>query len=213
MGDKLYVALVNQSRIPVFYTQFGVADEIGARFELLTFHVGLIISCLKSVPKSDPRCEQAAETAQGVFDAFLLALDSTLREQGTGDLTVPKKMKALGTIVYTRMKRWDDLWETGADKETQADYALRTIYAGLAYGGMPDPDDSVPVLTEGEEAQEKRDEQKSLPWDKILAFAQYADGARKALNLDNILIGNPNLPRPEAYIPGSAQDAEEEIVA
>ncbi|MBW8881557.1 MAG: ubiquinol-cytochrome C chaperone, partial [Asticcacaulis sp.] len=123
-GDALYAACVTQSRLPRFYIDYGVADEIGARFELLTLHVIMVVTQLKSVAT-----EQADDTAQALFDAFLLALDTTLREQGTGDLTVPKKMKGIGQVVYTRLKRWDDLWKAGEGEEAQAGYLARTVYA------------------------------------------------------------------------------------
>ncbi|HWU49833.1 MAG TPA: ubiquinol-cytochrome C chaperone family protein, partial [Asticcacaulis sp.] len=116
-GDRLYAQCVAQARLPVFYLDYAIPDEIGARFELLTFHVGLVIHRLRSLDKSDSRHEQALETAQALFDSFLLALDSTLREQGVGDLSVPKKMKKLGQVVYTRMARWETLLAGEADAQ------------------------------------------------------------------------------------------------
>ncbi|MFT3996305.1 MAG: ubiquinol-cytochrome C chaperone family protein [Asticcacaulis sp.] len=123
-GQSLYAAAVAQSRQVPFYTDYGVADEIGARFELLVLHVVMLINGLKSDDA------QAQETSQALFDTLLQALDDTLREQGVGDLTVPKKMKKLGQEVYTRLVRWDDLWNQDADVEAQADYLRRTVYAG-----------------------------------------------------------------------------------
>lgn len=121
-GEALYAAAVSQSRQVVFYTDYGVKDEIGARFELLVLHVVLLINRLKS------ENEQHRETSQALFDSLLLALDDTLREQGVGDLTVPKKMKKLSQQVYTRLVRWDEIWEE-APEGAQADYLLRTVYA------------------------------------------------------------------------------------
>lgn len=123
-GQTLYSAAVAQSRQPVFYTDYGVADEIGARFELLVLHVLLLTDALKS---EDPSLR---ETSQALFDTLMQALDDTLREQGIGDLSVPKKMKKLGQEVYTRMVRWNEMWEQDASPEVQADYLRRTLYAG-----------------------------------------------------------------------------------
>ncbi|UDF02409.1 ubiquinol-cytochrome C chaperone family protein [Asticcacaulis sp. AND118] len=125
-GEALYASAVSQSRQVVFYTDYGVKDEIGARFELLVLHVVLLISRLKS------ENEQHRETSQALFDSLLLALDDTLREQGVGDLTVPKKMKKLSQQVYTRLVRWDEIWEEAVPETrnaAQADYLLRTVYA------------------------------------------------------------------------------------
>ena len=186
IGDKLYVACVAQSRLPVFYLDYGVDDAIGARFELLTFHVGLVVTRLKSVPAGDSRHEQAQETAQALFNAFLLALDSTLREQGVGDLSVPKKMKKLGQVIYTRLKRWDDLWRDNAGLTLCADYAACTIMAGSDYaddesdGETTDRTISATVL---ERAQ---------------AFAIYAEAAQDSFSVDDALDGRLLFPQPAA---------------
>lgn len=168
-GYRLYAACVDQARLPVFYATYGVEDAIGARFELLTFHVGLVIERLKAVTAADPRRGQAQEIAQALFDAFLEALDNTLREQGTGDLSVPKKMKKIGAVIYTRMKRWEDLWSENA--AARADYAARTIFAG-------DDDeagaaDTIPHATLGRAA----------------LFAAYGAAARAGLDIDALLDG------------------------
>ena len=184
LGDRLYVTCVIQSRLPVFYLDYGVDDAIGARFELLTFHVGLVVTRLKSLPVSDPRHDQAQETAQALFDSFLLALDSTLREQGVGDLSVPKKMKKLGQVIYTRFKRWDDLWRENAGLTASADYAARTILAGSDYaddetdGAMTGQPISAAVL---EQAQ---------------AFAIYAQTAQDSFKVDDALQGRLTFPQP-----------------
>ena len=43
LGQLLYEAAVLQARDPAFYTRFGVADRIDARFELYTLHVLLLV--------------------------------------------------------------------------------------------------------------------------------------------------------------------------
>ncbi len=175
MGERLYAACVNQARQPVFYLDYGVEDAIGARFELLCLHVSLVVLALRAVPAGDPRHDQAHETGQALFDAFLGALDNTLREQGVGDLTVPKKMKALATVIYTRMKRWDDLWAADAPIDAQADYAARTVFAGGDFNaiGGDAADDSVAV--------------EATP--QILAFATYIEAAHRGLTADALMAG------------------------
>lgn len=125
-GQALYAQAVTQSRSPIFYTDYGVKDEIGDRFELLVLHVLIILNALKT-PAAE-QTEQRKETAQALFDALLLALDDTLREQGVGDLTVPKKMKKLSETVNARLHRWVQIWGEG-DEAAQTDYLLKTVYA------------------------------------------------------------------------------------
>lgn len=171
MGERLYAACVTQARRPAFYLDYGVEDAIGARFEMLCLHVSLVVLALRAVPAGDSHHEQAHETGQALFDAFLGALDNTLREQGVGDLSVPKKMKKLGHVVYTRMKRWDDLWKADAALDAQADYAARTVFAGSELGDAGDETASVDVPPH------------------ILAFAAYIDATRRALTAQALMAG------------------------
>lgn len=134
VGRALYAQAVAQARDVRLYTDYGVKDEIGARFEVLTVHVLMLIDALQG---NEPD-EQRRETAQALFDAFLLALDNTLREQGVGDLSVPKKMKKLTETVNARLHAWIDIWDQGANDAVQTDYLLRTVYAL----GDDEPDDS-----------------------------------------------------------------------
>ena len=191
IGQKLYVACVDQARRPVFYLDYGIEDAIGARFELLTFHVGLVIHALRALPADDRRREQALDTAQALFDSFLEALDNTLREQGTGDLTVPKKMKKLGGVIYTRMKRWDDLWsEAHAER---ASYAARTIFAGSILNDENDDGEEAMGLL-SPDLQRRAD-----------AFAAYAERAFAAMNVDAVLRGD----LPGCEIPALSDDISE----
>lgn len=134
IGHSLYVSCVDQSRLPVFYLDYGVEDEKGARFELLNLHVSLVVNALRRVDESDSFYEQAKETAQSLFDTYLLALDTTMREDGVGDLSVPKKMKKLSALIYTRFKAWDELMHNSSSSlsSSLADYLKRTVYAGTA---------------------------------------------------------------------------------
>ncbi len=196
VGERLYATCVSQARQPDFYLDYGVEDAIGARFEMLCLHVTLAVLTLRAVPATDSRHEQAQETGQALFDAFLGALDNTLREQGVGDLSVPKKMKALGIVIYTRMKRWDDLWTSNATVEAQADYAARTIFAGA---------DLNAIAESGEEAAAIE----ATP--PIVAFASYIDATRQKLSADALMNGRADwaaIPEVDAPVPPQAQALE-----
>lgn len=196
VGERLYAACVTQARQPDFYLDYGVEDAIGARFEMLCLHVTLAVLVLRAVPASDPRHEQAHETGQALFDAFLGALDNTLREQGVGDLAVPKKMKALGIVIYTRMKRWDDFWTTCATIDAQADYAARTIFAGT---------DLNTIAESGEDASAVE----ATP--QIRAFAAYIDATRQQLSVDALIAGRTDwaaIPQLDAPEPPQARALE-----
>src|SRR4051812_24170456 len=89
-GQALYASAVAQARTPAFYAAWGAPDTLEGRFELYTLHVVLLLRRLKS------HDEQTAETAQGLMDAYMDQLDIALRELGTGDISMGKKMKKLG---------------------------------------------------------------------------------------------------------------------
>ena len=162
VGRTLYAQTVAQARDIRLFTDYGVKDEIGARFEVLSVHVLILIGILRA--EADD--EQRKETAQALFDAFLLALDNTLREQGVGDLTVPKKMKTLTETVNARLHAWIDIWDQGGDQARQTDYLLRTVYA----------------LGDGEEADSRRP-----LWAE--AFSHYITRVRAGLEPSRLVTG------------------------
>nr|WP_132035363.1 ubiquinol-cytochrome C chaperone family protein [Aquabacter spiritensis] len=99
--ERLYGAIVAQSRRPDFYTALSVPDTIEGRFELLLLHTFLICHRLKAED------EAGKAMSQDVFDAFLDDMDRTLREMGVGDLSVPKRMKKIGQAFYGRTAAYD----------------------------------------------------------------------------------------------------------
>lgn len=165
VGQTLYGQCVSQSRQVPFYVEYGVKDEIGARFELLCLHVILVLQVLKR-SSGDVHPEQAKETSQALFDSLLRGLDDTMREQGVGDLSVAKKMKALGRVVYARIKGWDEILASDATPEVVSDYLLRTVYAG------EDP----------------------LSAENAGKLADYVDKALKTLSLSDLIHGKSQWP-------------------
>jgi cytochrome b pre-mRNA-processing protein 3 len=99
--ERLYGAIVAQSRRAEFYTDFGVPDTLEGRFEMVVLHTVLVCHRLKDGD------DTARAMSQEVFDAFAAAMDSTMRELGVGDLTVPKKMKKIGEAFYGRAAAYD----------------------------------------------------------------------------------------------------------
>jgi cytochrome b pre-mRNA-processing protein 3 len=90
----LYGAIVAQARQPAFYTDFGVADSLDGRFDMVVLHVVLATRRLKGA---------AAAEQQALFDLFISDMDRSLREMGVGDLTVPKRMKVMAAAFYGRL--------------------------------------------------------------------------------------------------------------
>lgn len=123
MGRALYAHAVEQSREPALYGALGVPDTVEGRFEIYTLHVVLLLDRLRR------QGDQAAETAQGLFDTYVKALDHALREMGVGDLSVGKKMRRLGEAFYGRVKSYEQAFAAlPAANELEA-LLGRTVYA------------------------------------------------------------------------------------
>ena len=107
--------IVAQARLPTFYRDYGVADTVNGRFELIVLHLAWCCDRLAQEP--------ALQTlGQGVFDRFCLDMDDNLREMGVGDLKVPKEMQRMARPFMAArrpigrpgwpptMARWCRLW-------------------------------------------------------------------------------------------------------
>lgn len=123
--QRLYGAIVAQSRNPVFYTDYGVPDSIEGRFEMILLHAFALFHRLRDEP------EERRALGQLVFDRFCIDMDANLREMGVGDLTVPKKMKRIAGAFYGRVGVYDAALAAAGDGEL-ADALLRNVYAGDA---------------------------------------------------------------------------------
>ena len=88
-SERLYAACVGAARQPAFYRDLGVPDTFQGRFEMVTLHLFALFHRLMHDPGDDPKF------AQLVSERFVGDMDGALRELGIGDLSVPKRMKAL----------------------------------------------------------------------------------------------------------------------
>jgi cytochrome b pre-mRNA-processing protein 3 len=100
----LYGAIVAQARSESFYADYGVPDTVEGRFDLIVLHLVLLLRRLGRQAEAAAGLGQklGQELGQELFDAFCRDLDANLREMGTGDLAVPKKMQAFAEAFYGR---------------------------------------------------------------------------------------------------------------
>jgi cytochrome b pre-mRNA-processing protein 3 len=120
--ERLYGAIVAQARTPAFYLALGVPDTAEGRFDLVVLHVHLLFRRLSG---------QGAEMqalGQGIFDRFVTDMDDSLREMGTGDLAVPKRMRAMGEAFYGRAEAYDQALAASRDDALAAALG-RNVYA------------------------------------------------------------------------------------
>jgi cytochrome b pre-mRNA-processing protein 3 len=118
--SSLYGTIVAQARLPCFYREYGVADTVNGRFDLLVLHLAVTLDRLA-------RDLSLRDLGQALFDLFCRDMDDNLREMGVGDLEVPKQMQRVGEAFYGRAKAYrEGLAATSKDVLVQA--VARNIY-------------------------------------------------------------------------------------
>ena len=114
--------------MPCFYREYGVADTVNGRFDLLVLHLAIVLDRLAEEPDS-------AGAGQALFDRFCRDMDHNLREMGIGDLSVPKEMQRIGAAFYGRAQVYRSA--LAADGKAALVEALtRNVYEG----SPPTPD-------------------------------------------------------------------------
>lgn len=118
----LYADVVDQARLPVFYSAWGVPDSRGGRLEMVTLHVMLAMRRLRREGRA------GAALAQELLDLLFTDLDRHLREWGVGDLSVGKEMKKLAQSFFARLAALDPLLD-GDDPAALEPILARNVYA------------------------------------------------------------------------------------
>lgn len=115
---SIYATLMAQARHPSFFRDFGVADTIDGRFDLVALHAWLIFGRLHSVGMSG--------VAHNLSDAIFVGFDEALRDLGAGDMGLGRKIKQLGEAFNGRVQAY----EGAAGEAPLAAAILRNVYRG-----------------------------------------------------------------------------------
>ena len=118
---SLYANIVSQARTETFYSNFGVPDTLNGRFDMVTLHMFIVLRRLKDIG------EDGVKLSQDLFDIMFADMDKNLREMGVGDLSVGKKVKALATAFYGRIRAYDN-GINGLNDETLVDCLKRNLF-------------------------------------------------------------------------------------
>ena len=120
---RLYGAIVAQARAPGFYADYGVPDTVEGRFDMVVLHVYLVFRRLVAGG------ERGRALGQQMFDLFIEDMDASVRELGVGDLSVPRKVRAMAEGYYGRAGAYDAALSADGDGRL-AEVLLRNVYAG-----------------------------------------------------------------------------------
>ena len=124
-ATSLYLRVVEQARLPVFYASYGVADTLEARFDMILVHAWLVLHRLGKV-----QSEPSKALSQATFDLMFADMDRNLREMGVTDLRVGKRVQRMAEAFYGRAGAYDKALEEGADALAAA--LARNLYQGEA---------------------------------------------------------------------------------
>jgi cytochrome b pre-mRNA-processing protein 3 len=120
--SSLYGMIVAQARLPVFYRDYGVADTVNGRFDMLLLHLALVQHRVWDDP-------EGRRVGQALFDRFCRDMDHNLREMGVGYLAVPREMERVGEAFYGRAKAYSAAL-AGGDEALMAAALIRNVYGG-----------------------------------------------------------------------------------
>jgi cytochrome b pre-mRNA-processing protein 3 len=123
-AEHAYGLVVEQSRRPEFFTTLGVPDSLDGRFELICLHAFLYLHRLKAEGAA------SATLGQRFFDRMFADFDRSLREIGTGDLSVGRQVKRMAEAFYGRIRAYEE-GLVGSDAALCASLA-RNIYGTAA---------------------------------------------------------------------------------
>jgi cytochrome b pre-mRNA-processing protein 3 len=100
-AELAYSRVVEQARRPAFFVEHGVPDTLDGRFEMICLHAFLYLHRLKA--------EGARGTALGqrFFDTMFADFDRSLREMGTGDLSVGREIRRMAEAFYGRVAAYE----------------------------------------------------------------------------------------------------------
>ena len=122
----LYRAIVSRAREPVFYREWGVADTMDGRFDLLTLHVFLVFETLRG------RGEAADALGHELADIVFTGFDEALRELGVSDFGMGRRMRKMADAFYGRVQSYGETKSVGE----LAAAVQRNLYRGR--GGTAD---------------------------------------------------------------------------
>ncbi len=109
----VYEAIVAAARHPRAYAEWGVADTVDGRFDMISLHAFLVLDRLKGRENT---------FRQALVDELFRDMDRSLREMGVSDVAVGKKVRKMAEVFYGRVAAYDRAL-------TQDDEALRQAIA------------------------------------------------------------------------------------
>ena len=107
----LYGAMVTLARRPLFYRDFGVADSVEGRFDVLALHMSMLMRRLGAAESGHQ--DDAKALMQELANVMFADMDINLRESGVSDMSIGKKVRKLAEGFYGRLAAYDKAMADG----------------------------------------------------------------------------------------------------
>jgi cytochrome b pre-mRNA-processing protein 3 len=104
----LYAKIVAQARQPAFYMNGTAADTPDGRFDMIILHAVLVMRRLRR------EGAEGRALAQDLFDTLFADMDSSLREMGVSDMSVPRRIKSMAAAFYGRAAAYGAALDAGS---------------------------------------------------------------------------------------------------
>lgn len=119
--EALHDAVVAGARRPALFLALGAPDTPFGRIEAVMLHAFLVARRLRALPAPAP------DLAQDLVDRMFVDFERALRQIGIGDLSVPKKMKALAGDWLGRIDVYAGPLDSGDDAALAAALARNVL--------------------------------------------------------------------------------------
>lgn len=139
-ADKLLAAAMRGARDPDMYGPGRIPDDFAGRFDAVTLVATLLSARLGELGPEAQRLNQAFVNA--LFKSF----DDALREDGVGDLTVPKKMQKIAEAFYGRAATYRTAFEQMDSGDAVAQASLEDAVLRNVLRSAPEAADFAKVL-------------------------------------------------------------------
>jgi len=96
-AERIYDAIVAQSRNPAFYIRCNVPDTLSGRFDMLVIHMFVVLQILKLGGR------EGQLLAQEIVEAFIREMDTMVRDLGVSDRNVPKEVRKIAQLFYGQL--------------------------------------------------------------------------------------------------------------
>lgn len=135
-AEKIYDAIVAQSRYPAFYIRCGVPDTLSGRFDMLVIHMFVVLQILKLGGR------EGQLLAQEIVEAFIREMDTMVRDLGVSDRNVPKEVRKIAQLFYGQLLAYATALQRN-DGKVLANEVWKSFQSAEGAGNAPIAADSI----------------------------------------------------------------------